>query len=443
MRRDLIRCTIAAVLLLSCGRSSPIRAEEPLTVDEAVNEALSHHPAIKASAARVDQADGAHRAVWETYAPQLSVFGGVQRNRVSGATTTTTPGDSFTPPSTVVQRFSQSDTRFLSGANVDEFLFDFGSFPAQRRSTAAARQAQLSALETQRLDVTLNVKQTYFGLLRVNRLLAYNRETVERRESRVAEIAKAAGAAKRRSDVLQADVDLANARLNLSRTESDYTNVEAKFLESIGQRTRVTRKLVDDVSLKPISLTLEQASARALAIRPELDQAQAMIESQEATVEAIRASYLPRVSAFAGVSNLTGLGSSDLDQLTVLSGGLNVTIPTAWVLSKGRLDQARAAVEELKARKLELEQSITVGVSRSYAALFAAIERIRVTQGLATNAAASWNDIQERYRSRKATILESTEAYNFLYAARVSLIHALYDAKISEAELERAVGQSF
>ena len=52
-------------------------------------------------------------------------------------------------------------------------------------------------------------------------------------------------------------------------------------------------------------------------------------------------------------------------------------------------------------------------------------------------------ETQERYRRQKATILESTEAYGLLYGARVSFIDAAYDAKITEAELERAVGQNF
>ena len=443
MRRQFTRCAIAAALLITNGACWQLRAEEPLTVDEAINEALANHPAIKAGAARIDQARAAHDAVWEMYAPQLSAFGGLQRNEVSGSTITTASTGPGGTPTTIAQGFNQNDNRLMAGANVEEFLFDFGSFGAQRRSTDAAHRAQRNALETQRLDVALNVKRAYVGLLRVSRLVGYNRETVERRESRLAEITKTTSSAKRSHDLLQANADLANAKLNLSRSESDYTNTEAKFLESIGQPTRLTRKLVDDVTLKPISLTLEQAIQRSLSARPELDQAQATIDAEEARVDAIAASYLPRVSAFLGVSNLNGIGSSDLDRLTVISGGLSVAIPTARLVSGARLEQEQAVLAEAKARKLELEQSIAVGVNRSYAALFEAVDRVRVTQDLAAKALASWNETQERYRRQKATILESTEAYGLLYGARVSYIDAAYDAKVTEAELERAVGQNF
>src|SRR5438105_11876268 len=170
MRRQFTRCAIATALLITNGACWQLRAEEPLTVDEAINEALANHPAIKAGAARIDQARAAHDAVWEMYAPQLTAFGGLQRNEVSGSTITTASTGTGGTPTTIAQGFNQNDNRLMAGANVEEFLFDFGSFPAQRRSTDAAHRAQRNALETQRLDVALNVKRAYVGLLRVSRL---------------------------------------------------------------------------------------------------------------------------------------------------------------------------------------------------------------------------------------------------------------------------------
>ena len=50
MRRQFTRCAIATALLITNGACWQLRAEEPLTVDEAINEALANHPAIKARA---------------------------------------------------------------------------------------------------------------------------------------------------------------------------------------------------------------------------------------------------------------------------------------------------------------------------------------------------------------------------------------------------------
>lgn len=425
-------------LLASAARA---HAEGPMNVQQAVEEALANHPSLKAATARVDQAEAAHSAVWETYYPQLSGYGGLQRNDVSGKTTTTTPGGVLGQPTTVTQSFQQSDTRFVAGANVDQFLFDFGGFTGQRRSTDATRRAQLSALETQRLEVTVNVKTTYYSLLRANRLLRYNQETVQRRQNRVQRIADLIARRTRdRKDLLQAQVDLANAQLNLARSQSEITDVEAAFLDALGERARSNRQLVDDVSLKPVNLTLEQAVERALTTRPELEQTKALLESQQAQVDAVGASYLPRVSAFLNAATLVPTGSSDLDHLNVFTGGLNLSLPTGWALGRQRMSQAQAALQEIRARQLELEQSITLGVNRSYTSLFESVERIKISQQLAQDALANWKETQARYRAGRATIVESTEAYNFLYEARVSLIQALYDAKIAEARLERAIG---
>ncbi len=438
--RKLMRLTtLTATAMIAAA--VPLRAEAPLTVDQAVEEALANHPSLKAATARVEQAAAAHEATWEAYAPQVSPFGGIQRNDVSGSTTTTSPGGLFGTPTTVTQSFDQSDTRFIAGVNVEQFLFDLGGFSGQRRSTDATRRVQISAQETQRLDVTVNVKAAYYNLLRANRMLRYNQETVERRQKRVQQIeGLAQRGIRERKDLLQAQLDSANARLNLARSQSEITEVEAAFLDAIGQRTRSNRKLVDDVTFKQIRLTLEQSIERGLTSRPEAEQIKTLIESQEAQVDSIRASYLPRFSAFLGLTNLTPIGSSDLDRLTVFTGGLNMNVPTSWMLGRARLSQAEAALQELKAREIEVQQSIALGVNRSYTALFEAVERSRIAQQVTNTALANWKETQLRYRNKKATITESTDAYRFLYDSRVSLIQALYDAKIAEARLERAVG---
>jgi outer membrane protein TolC len=412
-----------------------------MTVDEAVAEALRNHPALGAAGARLEQAEAALRAVWDAYLPQVSVFGGLQQNEVRGSTTTTTPGGLFGGSQTLTQRFSESDTRFVAGGGIEQFLFDFGGFGGRQRAAEAARRAQRSALETQRLDVALNAKVAYYRLLRANRLLRYNQETVGRRQSRVERIAELVRRGLRdRKDLLQAQLDLAAAELNYARSRSDITEVEAAFLDALGQKERTTRQLVDDVSLKPIQLTLEQAVERALTMRPELEQARASIEAQQAQIDAVRASYWPQFSAFAQLASLTPVGSSDLDQLTVATGGVSVSLPTGALFSRARLDQAEASLAELRSRHREIEQAVVLDVNRTYTALFEAVERTRITRKLAAEALANFEETQSRYRRGQATITESTDAYTFLYDARVKLIEALYDAKIAEARLERAVG---
>ena len=441
MRRCL-RIGGAALLALFAGRSL-VRAEAPLTVDQAVAEALQNHPSLKAAGARVDQAEASHRAVWDAYVPQLGGYAGAQVNQVSGNTTTTTPGGLFGGGETITQSFDENDTRFVAGATLEELLYDFGGFSADRRSTDSAHRAQLGALEAQRNEVTLNVKVSYYNLLRANRLLRYNSETVERRRARAQRIGELSRRGVRgRKDVLQAQLDLAGARLNLARSQSQITDVEAAFLDAIGQQTRSNRKLVDDVSLKPVRLTLEQAVERSLTLRPELAQTRFAIESQEAVVDSVRASYLPRISAFGSVSSITPTGSSDLDQLTVFTGGVSARVPTGWIFNRARRDRAAASLAELRARELELKQSVTLDVSRHYTSLFEAVERTRITQELANDALANFRETQTRYRKGRASISESTDAYTFLYDARVSFIQALYDAKIAEARLERAIGAS-
>lgn len=426
-----------------CLAASQANGAEPWNVQDVVRIALENHPSLKAARARVDQADAAHGKVWEMYAPKVSLYGGAQQNEVDGETTTTvSSGGLFGDTSTVSQDFSESDTRLIFGGSVDQHLLDFGNFTGQRASAAATHEARLAALESQRLEVTAQAKIGYYNLLRANRLLQYNRETVQRRQQRVdwIETRVRQGRLKKR-DLTQAQVDLANARVQLARSQSDLTEAEAEFLAAIGKRDREGHQLVDDVTLKSISITLEDAVQRALETRPELERKKHEIEAQEAQVQAVQGSYLPSLSAFLGASSLNTTGDdNEFDQLTVFTGGLRVHVPFTWLLTRGRKGQARAALQELKANDLETRQSVALSVNRTYTTLFEAVERTKITRKLTESAMENWKTTQAAYRRGQASIYDSTDAHNFLYNSRVSFLEALYDAKIAEVRLERAIG---
>ena len=421
-----------AVLLTWC---STALGAGPLSLQEAIGRALANHSALKGAEARVRAAEAAHGAVWETYAPQVIVFGGAQHNSVKGSTTTTNPG-LLGSTTTVSQRFSQSASQTVVGANVEQFLVDFGSFPSQRIATEERYGAQKQALASQVLDVTLNVKVAYYTLLRARRFVQYQQEIVDRRQTLI-ESSEKSGARRGSADV-RTDLPLADARIALNKSESELADAELVFLDALGEPGGPAPPLVDDVTLKVVLITPQQMVERALNARPELMQAEAVVRAQQADADAAWASYLPRFETYFNVTNLSAFGKGDSDQLTVLGGGLEVRIPTTWIASTNRLSQANAGLEEAKARADELRQAVRLAVARNNAALAEAAERVRITNELAENAERLWQERQAR-----AATPEGNAAYATLYDARVRLIQALYDAKIAEAKLERAIGFDF
>jgi len=422
---------------------SPALAAGPMSVQDAIERAQANSPALKTARARVGGAKAAQGAVWEAYAPQVLIFGGVQRNEVGGSTTTTTsttPG-LFGSTTTVSQHFSQSATQGVLGASVEEFLFDFGTFSGQRTAAGERYGAQKEALATQSLDVELNVKVAYYTLLRANRFVRHQQELVDQRRALLGAAAKnAAGEGK---DAAQADLGLAEARLALNKGENDLADAELAFLDAIGEPGASTPPLVDDVTMKMILVSPQQMVERARSSRPELNQAEAIVRAQQAEVDAARAGYFPRVASYFNVTSLNSIDNADLNRLTVLGGGLAVRVPTTWMVSTDRLAQAEAGLQEAKARAEEIRQAITLAVARSNAALSEAVERVRITNELAENANRRWEESQARSRRGLRATADSRAAYALVYDARIRLLQALYDAKIAEAKLERAIGFDF
>ena len=184
---------------------------------------------------------------------------------------------------------------------------------------------------------------------------------------------------------------------------------------------------------------LAQLQALALENRPDFRQAQLASRSRELTVQSAKADFWPTVTAF-------GSWETDSADFASIDGnnwiaGINVH----FTLFNGRADQARLAESRFQQKRSivlqdHMAQAVRLQVQRAYLDLETARQRIEVNRQSAQQAEESLRIIRNRYEAGLTTITDLLRAEAALTQAKTNFLRALFDQRISAANLELQVG---
>ena len=96
---------------------------------------------------------------------------------------------------------------------------------------------------------------------------------------------------------------------------------------------------------------------------------------------------------------------------------------------------------EIKSQEELQWQQIALDVEQAYLRLVELQERIKANEAAASAAKENLDLANGRYEVGVGSIIEATDAQNLYTEAQTTYIRTLYDYKIAEAQLVRAIGQ--
>ncbi len=108
---------------------------------------------------------------------------------------------------------------------------------------------------------------------------------------------------------------------------------------------------------------------------------------------------------------------------------------------EGNMRSAKGALLEAEADRRQEERNVAVEVQQAWLDLREAVERISVAKEGLASAEEDYKFSKGRYELGAGTILDLLNAQVSLEQARRSHVDALVDAKVAEADLERAIGE--
>jgi TolC family type I secretion outer membrane protein len=445
MKRLAVKQCFPMILLGILCLTSSVLAEQTggrLTLDEAMRVALKQNPAVAESKERLSAAKEQIGISQSGYYPQLNFasnyyYGNSFSRGSTGAFQVATPGGVSSPTS--IER--KASDFFIYRFSANQLLYDFGKTSGQVGQSQAGYKQAGEDLSNTRQQVVLDTRSRYFEYLASLRAIKVAEENVRQNQELLRQARGFYDVGLRaKNDVTKAEANLANAEAELIRAKNLADVSRVALMTVLGLKTWPYKDVEDVLEVTPKVLHLEELKTAALKQRPEIRRNLYQQEGDKAAIQTARSGYFPTLSSTAAY----GWQGSDhpLDDNWWVGAG--VTFPLFEGLNTYHsVRQAKSQLKATQAGGESLTLTVTREVEQSYLDVLSAWEvikaRIKAKESAAENLRLAWG----RYRAGVGNIIEVTDAQVQFAQADLDHVRALFDYRIFEARLDKAVGKPF
>jgi outer membrane protein TolC len=409
-----------------------------LSLAEAIEVALQNHPAIKEFKERSLSAQARIGVSRANLLPQVT-------NTSSYYYGNSVPSSSLNIPSGLGQFSSSRGAEkdfVVHSFQVNQLLYDFGKTLGQIGQSKALYDASKMDLATIRQQVVLDAKTAFYGYLATERAVKVSEENLRLNEDLVRQ---AQGfyqvGVRAKIDVTTAAANLYTAQSDLITARNTFQIAQVSLMTALGLKSWPYDGLTFQLDTRPSPMNLADAKEKALADRPDYLKNKFQQKADQQAIRTARAGYYPTVYS-QGLQNTQGKPYGDIRGTWSLS--LNASIPIfEGLVTKYSVQQAKANLRATESNAEVLRQDINKQVEQSYLNVRAAAEKTRATAKGKEAAGENWELAQGRYQAGVGSIIEVTDAQVKFFNAELSYIRSVYDLKVAEAQLEKAVGQAY
>jgi len=305
----------------------------------------------------------------------------------------------------------------------------------------AKRGVQVADLgvEKTKQQLKLDTTSAYFTILQTKNLVDVNQQSVSNLQEHLTSVqAKYDVGVVAKSDVLRAEVELANAQQNLIKAQNNYDLAVAGLLNTMTIDPGTELALTDTLSYQKYDKTLEDSLAAA-QVRPDVAQADENVKIAETAIKVAKSGNRPSVS----VSASNGWSGSVLPE----SGddNWNVGLSASWSLfdagsSNAKVKQADASLDKVKEQAVQVKNAAALEVRQNYLSMQEAEKRIDTNKVAVGKAEEDLVIAREKYNAGVGTNLDVIDAQLALTQAKTNEIQALYDYNVSVAKIDKAIG---
>ncbi|CCW35275.1 outer membrane protein [Chthonomonas calidirosea] len=417
------------------GAQPSLDLSQPLTLDRAIQIALQRQNTIAIAAAQRDSSRAQVVAARSSYFPQITPSFQYQTNL------TPIESSAFGAGGPTSHSFS-SETR-TEAIVAKQLIWDGGIREAtvqQARNTLFADEYNLG---NTRQDVILNVTQSYYALLRDRALVKVQQTNVQLAQTTLESIqeqVRVGNAAP--ADTLQAQSNLANAKVSLLQAQAVVYDDEAQLKNAMGVVTSQPLVLADQSLPQPDPTpdphSVDYYTQLAYQNRLDIKQQQAAIDAQ---TDLLRIARLQ-----AGINvNASVTEGYQFDPVSgeerVFSVSLSYPLFDAG-LSRSKVRENEALLTQLE-RQLDLiEQNIRLNIEQDYRNREVARQQVVAADAAVQAGQTNYDAALAKQQNGLINVLDVINAQLQLVTAQQQQVNALYSYYIANARLLRDIGMN-
>ncbi len=428
--------------LLLCMGGLAATAQEPLTLRQAIDQALGQNPAAAMANAGGQEARSAATMARTQLLPHLNFTEDISR------------GDDpvYAFGTRLRQRQFTQDDFALNDLNRPQPIGNFAtrfsgswtafdSFKTQReiRRADLFRASASSSSKAVDQQIVLHVVESYQAVLYAQReidVAQHEQETAAALLNSVAEHVKAGLAVE--SDQMSAEVNVAARKEEMIAAQGDLELAWAELREAMGAPELKASEL------KPIEphafaqLALDEEIATAAKTRPDLMALAQTQSAQASAVGAARSQFGPTVSAYGNWEEDRGsLGSSGGNNWVA---GVQISVDILPMGKRAQLAQESATKQRIDAQLSASQQHVRLEVSQAHIHRQTAALSLDTARAAMDQSAESLRILKNRYGAGLATITDLLRAEDAERQSQSMYWKAVYGNTMAYAELLYATG---
>ena len=342
---------------------------------------------------------------------------------------------------------TRPQNEYVFSASVTQPLFTGFALTHQYEIAALGLDAAVINEKLIRQDIILEAKKMYFQLLKARKLFTIAKQTVAQIDAQkeVARNFYQVGMTPL-NDLLQSQVELANAQQEMIVARNDQENAASDFNLLLRRPINAAVSVEDILDYTPFEQTLDACIAEAEKNRSEIVIARLAVEQAQKSLGLARKDFYPTVT-LEGTYYRQGI-EWDVD------GGEGITNPDGWDISAmatwtfwewGKasfgVKEKRSRLSQAKFQQTSVVENIQLEVKKALLRTQEAERAIITIEKAIVQAEENFRINEERYKEQVATSTDVLDAQTLLARTMTNYYNALYEFKIAKASLYRAMGR--
>ena len=410
-------------------------AQQPLqlTLDQALEVALSESNTIKIADMTVEKSGYAKKGSYASLYPNISASGSYQRTLKKQVMVMDMGGE---PMEIKVGQ----DNNINTGVTASMPLVNAQLWQSLKLSALDVEMAVEQA-RSSKVSLISQVKQAFYGALLAQESLDLMQQIYDNAEKNYERTLQRYNVGKAsEQEMLRAKVNLMNAEPSVSSAENVVTLSRWQLKALMG--------ITLDTEIDVIGNLDEYASELLLMETPTdlrdnstLQQFGIQLKQLDATLKMQKCQYIPTLAASIGY-NYMAMGNDKLSWHPNSTASLSINIPIFDGFSKHfNIKQTQKAIDMMNLQKEDTERNLRIAMKNYTDQMELCLKNFDAAKNTVDLAQKSYQITEKMYETGKVTLVELNDAQLALTQAQLTIYQAIHDYMVAKASLDELLGK--
>ncbi len=440
-------CLVIVLLITGGGYAQ----EETLTLQQCIEIALTKNPTLVRTLYQDESADEDVTSSYSGILPSINLSASSGRaqageREVEGDV----PVGIDSMGNVIYQRRIITQEGYITnfnnlGVSVNQNIFDGGEWWEAIGYAKSQKRASEYTVESTINSTVLNVQEAFFNVLKQEKLLEVNQLAVGRSQDNLDKTEKMFElGAVAKVDVFRSRVNLGNDKINMLLQKNAVLTAKQQLNLVMGRDPQTPFEVRPEFDLPAAYQDVDTLFNQAQEMNPDLKKSEEDVYSYDIMVSRSWAVIWPALGAFFNYNrNNEGIKRvyTGWDKNWNMNWGLSLRFNIFnGFQDKVRIQQSKLAMRSAQATYEETRRNLKSKVVQLVDNFNSYLEIIEINEQNLEAAQEEYRLAEERYRIGSGTALEVREAQVNLTRAEEILVAAKYNARMSQAQLEQALG---